>query len=438
MNARFGAVLSGALLLAACGGGGGGSTGGGSTGGGSTGPMLTLVSITPAAAYSGNNPGTVTVAGVVTVSGANASALKVSLVNGSGSAVAGASASITGAPSPGEVSFSASIGTATLPAGMYQLEVQATSSSGGISNTVSQPFNLIAYPWSSATPMPSSVSEFAIAAVGTKIYLLTGLSTVNGVGTATSQVQIFDSASGLWSTGPQAPTPRAGSVAATVGGKIYIIGGYNSSNPGGITAVDIFDPTSATWASGSPEPTARLFACAGVIGSSIYVASGTQSQTDTPALDSLESLDASMGTWSTLAQDGYFVAHPACAVLNGILYLTGGNSSANGASESVGAKSYDPRINVWSGLNFFSINRTRHAAVSVGGQIVIMGGLSDAGGITASTNVTEAFTPSSNSWQTKAAMPVAAQDVNAVQINGVVYVFSPISTYVYQALTDTL
>jgi hypothetical protein len=115
-------------------------------------------------------------------------------------------------------------------------------------------------------------------------------------------------------------------------------------------------------------------------------------------------------------------------------YLTEDTASAS----KLRSGHYDPRTNLWSGLTFFTINRTWHAAVSMGGQIVIVGGRSDAGGIEAQTSVTEAYTPSSNSWKTRAPMPAATQDVNAVQINGVVYVFSPISTYVYQALTDTL
>ena len=168
-----------ACALAACGGGGSSSA---------PGPQLTALSVGPTSAYTGSHPGTLSVSGTVRISGVDANGLQITLVNANGIPVAQAIGALSGGPSQGLVGFSTDIDISTLPAGAYEIDVQATSPAGGVSNVVGQAFQLIAYPWRVASPMPHVVSEFAVAAVGSNAYVLTGLSTVNGVGTPTAEV----------------------------------------------------------------------------------------------------------------------------------------------------------------------------------------------------------------------------------------------------------
>jgi N-acetylneuraminic acid mutarotase len=428
------AALASAFAVSNCGGGGGGTAAPPAPA-----PSLTLVSMSPTGAYSGNNPGTVSVSGSVNATGPAIGNMEILMVNSSGTTVATTPASFSSMPQS-TISFSGSVDTSKLPLGTYTLEVQATATSGGVSKAVGQPFQLIAYPWSSGTPMPTTLTDYAVAAVGTQIYLLTGLATGSGAGTATTTIQIYDSATGSWTAGPFAPTARAGAVAATVGTKIYLIGGYNSSSPMGIAQVDIYDTQSGTWSIGSAEPTPRFYSGICAIGSLIYVLGGTQDSTEGVQLNLFESLDTTTGTWTSLPLIQYYPIpdHAGCAVDSGKLYMAGGNSGANGSAESIGAFSFDPTTSSWSVLNFFQYNRTRHATVSVAGQVILMGGLSDAGGVSGPTAVTEAYSISSGTWRARAPMPTPTQDLSGAQINGVVYDFAPASTYIYQALQDTL
>jgi hypothetical protein len=409
--------------------------GGGGSGGGTPGPHLSALTVGPTSAYTG---GARTLSGTVMVSGMDANSIQITLVNSNGSPVAQGSGTTSSVPGQGLLWFSTNMDTAALSAGTYKINVQATSSTGGVSNVVAQAFQLIVNPWQVANPMPHVVSEFAAASVGAKAYVLTGLSTVNGVGTATSEVQVYDTVSGQWSTGPQAPNARAGATAAVVGSRIYLMGGYNAANPTGLALVDVLDTQTGVWSTGPVAPTARFYSCSATIGSSIYLVDGTQSTLDSPSTSALESLDTTTGTWSTLASASFSVSHPGCAVLAGLLYVNGGDASSAGFSELIASQWYDPILNIWSSTSYFSYNRTRHASVAIGGRVIIIGGRSDAGGIEAVTAATEAYTPASNSWSIRAPMPSAAQDVGTVVIGGIVYVFTPKSSYTYDALSDTL
>ena len=86
--------------------------------------------------------------------------------------------------------------------------------------------------------------------VNSKIYA------IGYFGTA-AVTEIYDPASNSWSTGAAMPTSRDDAAVATVGGKVYAIGGRNSGNPVG--TVEVYDPATNTWASGSPMPTPPWF-----------------------------------------------------------------------------------------------------------------------------------------------------------------------------------
>jgi N-acetylneuraminic acid mutarotase len=431
MNIRHLVALTITCVLAACGGGGGG---GSSTS--AAAPQLSALAITPTSAYSGSHPGTLSFSGSVTVGTANADGILVTLVNSAGATVGQLVGAIGGGSGRGVLNLSGTLDISALPAGQYEIDVQVTGTAGGTSNVAKQAFKLIAYPWQSLAAMPRAVSEYAIAAVGTKVYVLGGVSTQDGVTTPVADVQVYDTTTGAWSSGPSVPAARAGASASVVGSRIYLVGGYDAADPAGLAVVDVLDIQAGSWSSGPATPSARFYACSVAIGSSIYVVDGTQAATDSPANATLERLDTTTGSWVSLASAGYVAAHPACAVANGLLYVTGGDTSSAGFSETIASQSYDPATNLWATTDFYWTNRSRHASVAVAGDVFIMGGRSDVGGIEAPTATTQAFTPASNTWSARADMPVAAQDIGAVAIGGTAYVFTPQASYLYDAQSD--
>jgi hypothetical protein len=71
-------------------------------------------------------------------------------------------------------------------------------------------------------------------------------------------VQLYDIATDRWVLGPPLPQPNNHGMAASVDGKIYLVGGQTAAD--GSTYVNTvyeLDPARGTWLSKAPMPTAR-------------------------------------------------------------------------------------------------------------------------------------------------------------------------------------
>jgi N-acetylneuraminic acid mutarotase len=69
------------------------------------------------------------------------------------------------------------------------------------------------------------------------------------------------------------PTPRDDAAAGVVNGRLYVIGGYNSTS-GRLDTCEEYDPSTDTWTSRTSMPAVRAGAAAGVVNGRIYVIGG--------------------------------------------------------------------------------------------------------------------------------------------------------------------
>jgi hypothetical protein len=100
--------------------------------------------------------------------------------------------------------------------------------------------------------------------------LLFGLGTLAAVPTAT-----IESAE----VGPQQderPLPRSYHAAAVVNGKIYVMGGAGADNKP-VGGVQVYDPATGSWSTRANMPTARALFGASAVGGTIYAVGGTTS-----------------------------------------------------------------------------------------------------------------------------------------------------------------
>jgi N-acetylneuraminic acid mutarotase len=141
----------------------------------------------------------------------------------------------------------------------------------------------------------------------------------NGPIGALPYLEAFDPAAnngaGSWTSKPDMPTARFNSVAAVVGGKIYVIGGQAPNNPGQITTVvEAFDPNgnngAGSWTTGLPPMPTRRAGCAGaVINNIIYVVGGSAINPNDPSgsiqTAAVEAFDPNgnngAGSWTTVS-----------------------------------------------------------------------------------------------------------------------------------------
>lgn len=135
--------------------------------------------------------------------------------------------------------------------------------------------------WSAAPPMPTTrVASNAVALDGL-IYVMGGFGIDDaGAGQWHTSMDAFDPVSGTWTQKASMSVPRFAHAAAVLDGKIYVFGGVQVPPPippivRDFALVERYDPVTDTWepmASGLPTP--RRHVQAATIGDKIYVMGG--------------------------------------------------------------------------------------------------------------------------------------------------------------------
>lgn len=208
----------------------------------------------------------------------------------------------------------------------------------------------------------------------------------------------YDPANDSWKALAPMPTRRGSPVAATVNGKMYVIGGASthpgSSEPAVLPArphrslgtVEEYDPATNTWRARSPMPTARNHAAVGVVNGKIYVIGGrlgaafigVASNTDVveeydPATDAWGAVRARMLTPRSAGAWGTY---------NGRIYVAGGeHQNAQFMAAFRALEAYDPRTNTWASLPSMPVPRHGLAGAMVGNRFHLASGDIQSAGI---------------------------------------------------------
>jgi N-acetylneuraminic acid mutarotase len=115
----------------------------------------------------------------------------------------------------------------------------------------------------------------AVTAVADKLYALGGVP--RGFTTAEATLQQYNPDTDSWVLLPDMPFTRANHMAASVNGRIYVIGGrdgFIGSTSAPPSTVYEFDPRSGTWANRAGLPDPRVFLAGGALGKTIFAISG--------------------------------------------------------------------------------------------------------------------------------------------------------------------
>jgi N-acetylneuraminic acid mutarotase len=133
--------------------------------------------------------------------------------------------------------------------------------------------------WTSLQPMSLPRNHHGVAAVGGKLYVMggrVGSSFSGGWSTNATTTEIYDIASGIWSTGAPLPTARSGIGVAALDGRVYVLGGEGWIDDfGGVfRANEAYDPKTNSWARAARMLTPRHGFAVGVIDGRLYAVSG--------------------------------------------------------------------------------------------------------------------------------------------------------------------
>jgi N-acetylneuraminic acid mutarotase len=111
--------------------------------------------------------------------------------------------------------------------------------------------------WQVLPNLPTGRNHLAVAAIDGRLYVAGGRFGAGFDSEKTAALEIYDPASGAWSTGAPMPLPRGGVAGVEANGCLFVIGGEgNYADPRGVFPQnDAYDPRTDTWHSLAPMPT---------------------------------------------------------------------------------------------------------------------------------------------------------------------------------------
>lgn len=179
--------------------------------------------------------------------------------------------------------------------------------------------------WSTAAAMPVGTERGSsgVAVHQDRIYLFGGFRD-----TTLADVWAYDPALDLWDVAADLPEPLEHLGAATIGDRIYVVGGRDNGIEAHTNALHIYDPVADEWSSGAPMPTSR---------------------------------------------GGIFVA-----AHQGVLYVGGGEGNVDDPSGVFGQfEAYDPATDDWTILPAMPTPRHGSGAATVGDVVLFPGGATE-------------------------------------------------------------
>lgn len=189
--------------------------------------------------------------------------------------------------------------------------------------------------WAATAPGMLTPRTYIAAAVASgRIYTLGGTNTDQTPG-GWWTVEQFDPASNQWSAAPSLVASRSMFAATSMSGTIYAIGGWGRLEPtSGLTPlseVESYWPPSSMnkWWAETPMAHARIFPGAATVGSRIY-ALGGRAFLDPDVGTSVEEYDPTSRTWTERAPMPTGRSGLAAVAVNGVVYAIGGDGDTAG------------------------------------------------------------------------------------------------------------
>ncbi|HEX8210135.1 MAG TPA: kelch repeat-containing protein [Longimicrobium sp.] len=272
--------------------------------------------------------------------------------------------------------------------------------------------------WGTRANLLINNSEFALAEANGKLYVLGGYPPMQGPNRTSDAVQVYDIASDRWQLGPPLPQPNNHGMAASVNGKIYLLGGQYTDDQQGATAVNSvweLNPATGAWVAKAPMPTARSGGVAVAHAGKIYVAGGR-----VPRGNDFAVYDPAADRWEVLPDLPSQRNHIAGAALNGRIHIVGGRLG-NGLSplKSTAHEVFDPQARSWTTAAPMLSGRSGINGVVARGCFHVWGGESPSG----MSPQHEYYDPRTNQWVSLRNMEIPIHGVvGSAFVDGLIWV----------------
>jgi N-acetylneuraminic acid mutarotase len=250
--------------------------------------------------------------------------------------------------------------------------------------------------WSAAAPMPHPHGfQQQLTLADGRVLVIGGYRTSADKSSdrADDQIELYDPATGTWSSGHSIPYFMANGTATLLAdGRVLVAGGSSSYTPRNIAIT--YDPATDRWANaGSFTDARRLQAAALLPSGKVLIAGGVGDGVTGRALRSASVFDPATNGWTDAAPMATArISATATPLPNGKVLVAGGNDGSGHYFAT--AELYDPATNTWSAAAPMSTARSNHSATLLAdGRVLIAGGWSVVGGTETPGTRAELYTP---------------------------------------------
>jgi N-acetylneuraminic acid mutarotase len=278
--------------------------------------------------------------------------------------------------------------------------------------------------WRTAAPAPMKRTEVAAAAIGGKIYVVGGFeepSLGNVLNLAiTPAVEEYDPSADRWAAKTAMPVGLHHVGIGVVGGRLYIIGGYKQSAMsvwGPVATVYAYDPATDSWSERAAMPTARGALSVTVHDGKLYAIGGYGDRANSAAV---EVYDPVRNSWASRAPLPTPRDHLATATAAGRIYAIGGRLKGDYHRNLSVTEVYDPNADKWKRAPDLPTARSGITAAEVGGWVYVFGGE----GADGTFHENESYDPARDAWQAMTPMPTARHGLGSAVIDGRIHVIS--------------
>jgi N-acetylneuraminic acid mutarotase len=247
---------------------------------------------------------------------------------------------------------------------------------GGASRV--EAYDVAADEWRQVADLPQPRNHVGAAALDGLVYSVGGFAGTGFV--PVRDVYRYDPATDDWEEVAPLPTARGALAVAVLNGKVHAIGG--SGLGGSVTRHDRYDPVNDMWTELAPLPStparpgARNHLAAATIDGRIYVVGGRGG----PDLPYLDRYDPASNMWEVLESMPTARSGLAAAVVDDRLVVIGGEvNPAHPLGVFPEVEVYDPATRRWTSLEPMAVARHGIGAATVGGLIYVPGGATAAG-----------------------------------------------------------
>ena len=258
--------------------------------------------------------------------------------------------------------------------------------------------------WVEKAPMPTPREGFGIAVYKNKIYVIGGAigadPSGNGNALITTANEVYDPVTDTWETKAPMPTLRHGVTTSVAEGKIYVISGFEHTNNSyrglnyGSVKNEAYDPETNKWTTKPSIPNGVFGAVSATVGDKIYVLGGANANIAISGWSNYNQVyDTKKETWTLASPVPVGFDRAAGAAILGIeprIYIFGGTIAYSYNACNL-TQIYNLQQDNWTIGSQMPTPRAWHGVAEVNNELYIIGGYTQSG--KPWSNLNEKYTP---------------------------------------------